>query len=66
MTREQVTAYLQLVDYTTSGYCSLQEFWKPGRHRFRDMVIGGFEEYAFPSRWEQILLRNVDFSELFF
>jgi putative sugar O-methyltransferase len=66
MTANQVTTYLGHVNRIVRSACFFQEFWSAGRHRYRDTVISGFEEYRFPSRWKQEFLRNACFSERFF
>ncbi|HXG08247.1 MAG TPA: putative sugar O-methyltransferase [Gemmataceae bacterium] len=66
MTRGQVEVYLREADRTTRGAFYCQEFWRPGRHRYKDIVIGSHGEYAFPSHWDRVFLRNACFSERFF
>lgn len=64
MTRAQVQAYLQITNRVARGVV-LEERWErpPG---FEGRVIAGYEDYAFPPRWESCFLRAALFSDEFF
>jgi hypothetical protein len=64
MTREQVQAYLDITDRVARG-AVLEERWRrpPG---LDGRVIAGYEDYAFPRRWDCSFLRETLFSDAFF
>lgn len=64
MTRDQVNAYLPIVDRVARGVV-LEERWRSPRG-LEGEVIGGYDEYAFPQRWERRFLRSSVFSDEFF
>lgn len=64
MTRDQVNTYLSIVDRIAAGVV-LEERWRSPRG-LEGGVIAGYDEYAFPERWERRFLRSSVFSDAFF
>jgi hypothetical protein len=66
MTREQVSAYLGLIDQKNAGMLYIQQYWfNPGEHKRYNAILG-LEEYDFPAAWKKYYLRNTTFSNMFF
>jgi hypothetical protein len=64
MTRGQASAYLGIANRTAQVVYVQQHRTRPPA--LPESVIGGFDEYDFPSRWKQQFLRTVPFSDPFF
>lgn len=64
MTRAQVQAYLDITDRVARAAVLEQRWKRPAG--FEGRVIAGYEDYAFPQRWEACFLREALFSDEFF
>lgn len=64
MTRAQVAAYLAHAD-RVARHVYMQERWvRPPS--LSDTIIGGWDEYDIPARWQRRYLREIEFSDVFF
>src|SRR3546814_10188352 len=66
MSREQVSAYLDVIDRKASGLLYTQQLWSSGTHAYELGEIRGWEDYPWPAHWSQEQKRSAVWSDLYF
>ena len=66
MSRDQVSAYFDIIDRKTSGHLYTQQLWSSGTHAYKLGEIGGWDDYPWPAHWICENKRSAVWSDLYF
>lgn len=66
MSRDQVSAYFDIIDRKTSGHLYTQQLWSSGTHAYELGEIGGWDDYPWPAHWICENKRSAVWSDLYF
>src|SRR3546814_8684093 len=58
MSREQVSAYLDVIDRKASGLLYTQQLWSSGTHAYELGEIRGWEDYPWSAHWSKEQTRS--------